>query len=170
MNDISDSENINLSESVDAAGSAASTSSMGSSSSGEATGPRDRTPDHLSGLSDIPSGSEHATPTSRGQTGAARLEEILRVGPSTAPDRQFVEDLGRATQARPTSIAGLAVEGGNAAEKTASQASTFGRSGDVASDSTDQSGEEIHARQRLRSWGGVRQRHEGVPQGGHGDG
>ncbi|GMN69154.1 hypothetical protein TIFTF001_038208 [Ficus carica] len=101
MSDISDSENIGLSENVDAAGSAASTSSMGSSSAGEATGPRDRTPDHLSGISDIPSGSDHATPTSRGQTGAARLEEILRVGPSTAPDRQFVEELGRATQARP---------------------------------------------------------------------
>ncbi|GMN27968.1 hypothetical protein TIFTF001_049417 [Ficus carica] len=153
MSDISDSENIGLSESVDAAGSVASSSSISSSSSGEATGPRDRTPDHLSGLSDISSGSEHATPTSRGQAGAARLEEILRVGPSTAPDRQFVEDLGRATQARPASVAGPAVEGGNAAERTASQASTSGQSGDVASDSTDPSGEEIHARQRLRTRG-----------------
>ncbi|GMN69338.1 hypothetical protein TIFTF001_038391 [Ficus carica] len=153
MSDISDSENIGLSESEDAAGSAASTSSISSSSSGEATGPRDRTPDHLSGLSDIPSGSEHATPTSRGQAGAARLEEILRVGPSIAPDRQFVEDLGRATQARPASVTGPAAEGGNAAERTVSQASTSGRSGDVASDSTHPSGEEIHARQRLRSRG-----------------
>ncbi|GMN68643.1 hypothetical protein TIFTF001_037700 [Ficus carica] len=110
MSDISDSENISLSESVDAAGSAASTLSMGSSSAEEATGPRDRTPDHVSGISDIPSGSDPGTPTSRGQTGAARLEEILR-------------------------------------------ASTSGRSGDVASDSTDPSGEEIHARQRPRSRG-----------------
>ncbi|GMN60007.1 hypothetical protein TIFTF001_029094 [Ficus carica] len=130
MSDISDSENIGLSESVDAAGSAASTSSISSSSSGEATGPRDRTLDHLSGLSDIPSGSEHATLTSRGQA-----------------------DLGRATQARPASVAGPAAEGGNAAERTASQASTSGRSGNVASDSTDPSGEEIHARQWLRSRG-----------------
>ncbi|GMN20405.1 hypothetical protein TIFTF001_043081 [Ficus carica] len=142
MSDISDSENVGLSESVDAA----STSSISSPSSGEATGPRGRTPDHLSGLSDIPSGSKHVTPTSQGQEGAARLEEILRVGPSTAPDRRFVEDLGRATQARPASVAGHA-------ERTASQASTSGRSGDVASDSTDPSGEEIHARQRPRSRG-----------------
>ncbi|GMN20967.1 hypothetical protein TIFTF001_040008 [Ficus carica] len=149
MSDISDSENVGLSESVDAA----STSSISSSSFGEATGPRERTPDHLSGLSDILSGSEHATPTSRGQEGAARLEEILQVGPSTAPDRRFVEDLGRTAQARPAPVAGPAAEGGNAAERTASQASTSGRSGDVASDSTDPSGEEIHARQRLRTRG-----------------
>ncbi|GMN48526.1 hypothetical protein TIFTF001_017704 [Ficus carica] len=122
-----------LPRSVDAAGSAASTSGTSSLSSGEATGPRDRTPNHLSGLSDIPSGSEHAALTSRGRAGAARLEEILR--------------------ARPASVAGPAAEGGNAAERTASQASTSGRSGDVASDSTDPSGEEIHARQRLRSRG-----------------
>ncbi|GMN37953.1 hypothetical protein TIFTF001_042724, partial [Ficus carica] len=63
MSDISDSENAGLSESVDAV----STSSISSSSSGEATGPGERTPDHLSGLSDVPSGSEHATATSRGQ-------------------------------------------------------------------------------------------------------
>nr|GMN73997.1 hypothetical protein TIFTF001_052293 [Ficus carica]GMN74001.1 hypothetical protein TIFTF001_052294 [Ficus carica] len=149
MSDISDSENIGLSESVDAA----STSSISSSSSGEATGPRERTSDHLSGLSDIPFGSEHASPTSRGQEGAARLEEILQVGPSTAPDCRFVEELDRAAQARPASVTGPAAEGGNAAERTASQASTSGRSGDVASDSTDPSGEEIHARQRLRTRG-----------------
>ncbi|GMN20173.1 hypothetical protein TIFTF001_043018 [Ficus carica] len=116
-------------------------------------GPRERTPDHLSGLSDIPSGSEHATATSRGQEGAARLAEILQVGPSTAPDRRFVEDLGRAAQTRPASVAGPAAEGGNAVERTASQASISGRSSYVASDSTDPSGEEIHARQRLRTRG-----------------
>ncbi|GMN65576.1 hypothetical protein TIFTF001_034652 [Ficus carica] len=54
MSDLSDSENVGLSESVDAV----STSSISSSSSGEATGPLERTPDNLSGLSDIPSGSE----------------------------------------------------------------------------------------------------------------
>ncbi|GMN58991.1 hypothetical protein TIFTF001_028076 [Ficus carica] len=143
MSDISDSENISLSESVDAAGSTASTSSMSSSSVGEATGPRDRTPNHLSGISDIPSGSDPVTPTSRGQTGAARLEEILRVGPSTVPDRQFVEELGRAAQARLAPIVDLTAEGGGASERTASQASTSGRSDDVTSDSTDPSGEEI---------------------------
>ncbi|GMN23313.1 hypothetical protein TIFTF001_043666 [Ficus carica] len=142
MSDLSDSENVGLSESVDAV----STSSISSSSSGEATGPRERTPDNLSGLSDIPSGSE-------GQEGAARFDEILRVGPSTAPDHRFVEDLGRATQARPASVADPAAKGGNASEMTASQASTSGRSGDVASDSTDPSGEDIHACQRLRTWG-----------------
>ncbi|GMN22435.1 hypothetical protein TIFTF001_047435 [Ficus carica] len=149
MSDISDSENVGLSESVDAV----STSSISSSSSGEATGPRERTPDHLSGLSDIPSGSEQANATSRGQEGAARLAEILQVGPSTAPDHRFVEDLGRAAQTRPASVPGPAAEGGNAAERTASQASTSGRSSDVASDSTDPFGEEIHARQRLRTRG-----------------
>ncbi|GMN38399.1 hypothetical protein TIFTF001_007630 [Ficus carica] len=153
MSDISNSENISLSESVDAAGSTVSTSSMSSSSAGEATGPRDRTPDHLSGISNIPSGSDPATPTSRGQTDAARLEEILRVGPSTVPDRQFVEELGRAAQARAAPIVDLTAEGGGAPERIASQASTSGRSGDVASDSTDPSGEEIQARQRPRSLG-----------------
>ncbi|GMN65434.1 hypothetical protein TIFTF001_034490 [Ficus carica] len=142
MSDLSDSENVGLSESVDAV----STSSISSSLSGEATGPWERTPDNLSGLSDIPSGSE-------GQEGAARLDEILRVDPSTAPDRRFVEDLGRAAQTRPASVAGPTAERGNAAERTASQASTSGRSGDVASDSTDPSGEDIHARQRLRTRG-----------------
>ncbi|GMN21565.1 hypothetical protein TIFTF001_043343 [Ficus carica] len=93
---------------------AVSTSSVSSSSSGEATGPGERTPDHLSGLSDVPSGSEHATATSRGQEGAARLAEILQVGPSTAPDRRFVEDLGRAAQTRPASVPGPAAEGGGA--------------------------------------------------------
>ncbi|GMN24479.1 hypothetical protein TIFTF001_043784 [Ficus carica] len=149
MSDISDSENAGLSESVDAV----STSSISSSSSGEATGPGERTPDHLSGLSDVPSGSEHATATSRGQEGASRLAEILQVGPSTAPDRRFIEDLGRAAQTRPASVPGPAAEGGNAAERTASQASTSGRSGDVASDSTDPSGEDIHARERPRTRG-----------------
>ncbi|GMN70023.1 hypothetical protein TIFTF001_039067 [Ficus carica] len=116
MSDISDSENISLSESVDAAGSTASTSSMSSSSARGATGPRDRTPDHLSGISDIPSGS-------------------------------------RTAQARPTPVVDLTVEGGGASERTASQASTSGRSGDVASDSTNPFGEEIQARQRPRSRG-----------------
>nr|GMN65922.1 hypothetical protein TIFTF001_034987 [Ficus carica] len=149
MSDISDSENAGLSESVDAV----STSSISSSSSGEATGPGERTPDHLSGLSDVPSGSEHATATSRGQEGASRLAEILQVGPSTAPDRRFIEDLGRAAQTRPASVPGPAAEGGDAAGRTASQASTSGRSGDVASDSTDPSGEDIHARERPRTRG-----------------
>ncbi|GMN22690.1 hypothetical protein TIFTF001_043565 [Ficus carica] len=149
MSDISDSENAGLSESVDAI----STSSISSSSSEEATGPGERTPNHLSGLSDVPSRSEHATATSRGQEGASRLAEILQVGPSTAADRRFVEDLGRAAQTRPASVPGPAAEGGNAAERTASQASTSGRSGDVASDSTDPSGEDIHARERPRTRG-----------------
>ncbi|GMN47286.1 hypothetical protein TIFTF001_016461 [Ficus carica] len=153
MSDISDSENISLSESVDAAGSTTSTSSTSSSSAGEATGPRDRTPDHLSGISNIPSGSDPVTPTNRGQTGAARLEEILRVGPSTVPDRQFVEELGGAAQARPAPVVDLTVEEGGASERTASQASTSDRGDGVASDSTDPSGEEIQARQRPRSQG-----------------
>ncbi|GMN68286.1 hypothetical protein TIFTF001_037348 [Ficus carica] len=153
MSDISDSENISLSESVDVAGSTASTPSTRSSSVGEATGPRDRTPDHLSGISDIPSRNDPVMPTSRGQTGAARLEDILRAGPSTVPDRQFVEELGWTAQARPAPVVDLTAEGGDASERTASQASTSGRGDGVAFDSTDPSGEEIQARQRPRSRG-----------------
>ncbi|GMN69825.1 hypothetical protein TIFTF001_038868 [Ficus carica] len=61
-------------------GSSASTSSTSSSSAGESTGPRGRTPDHLSGISDIFSPSDPVSPTGREQGGAARLEEILRAG------------------------------------------------------------------------------------------
>ncbi|GMN47959.1 hypothetical protein TIFTF001_017139 [Ficus carica] len=120
MSDISDSENISLSESVDAAGSTASTSSTRSSSAREATGPKDQTPDHLLGISDILSRSDPVTPTSQEQTGAARLEEILRAGPSTVPDRQFVEELGGAAQARPAPVVDLTADGGGSSKRTAS--------------------------------------------------
>ncbi|GMN61201.1 hypothetical protein TIFTF001_030284 [Ficus carica] len=153
MSDMSDSENVNLSKSADVTGSTASTSSTRSSSAGEATGPSGQMPDNLSGISDIPSPSDPVTPISREQTGAARLEEILRVGPSTAPERGFTEELGGAAQAPLAPVVDLTAEGGDAAERTASQASTSGRGDDTASDSSDPSGEDIHDHQRPRSRG-----------------
>ncbi|GMN61911.1 hypothetical protein TIFTF001_030999 [Ficus carica] len=122
MSYLSDSEN--LSESVDVTGSSTSTSSTSSSSAGESMGQRGRTPDHLSGFSDIPSPSDLVSPTSREQGGAARLEEILQAGPT---------------------------EGGDASKRTASQASMSGREDTPGSESSDLSGEHIQARQRPRS-------------------
>ncbi|GMN51147.1 hypothetical protein TIFTF001_020295 [Ficus carica] len=150
MSYLSDSEN--LSESVDVTGSSASTSSTSSSSAGESTGPRGRTLDHLSGIWDIPSLSDPVSPTSREQGGAARLEEILQVGPSTIPDRQFIEELGGAAQAQPAPVVDLTAEGGDASERTASQASMSGREDTPGSESTELFGEQIQARQRPHSW------------------
>ncbi|GMN52755.1 hypothetical protein TIFTF001_021890 [Ficus carica] len=70
MSDLSDSENDALSGSADITGSWSLTSST-SSSIGEVAAPRDRTPDHLSGISDIPFSSDPVTLISRGQEGAA---------------------------------------------------------------------------------------------------
>ena len=147
MSDISDSENANLSESLEATGSEVS-SSTESSSAVEATGPREPTPDHLSGISDIPSPRSQGSPTRRRQTGAERLKEILRAGPSTA-----IEELNGAFQAQPAPVVDLTAEEGEAAERTASQASTSGREDVLASDSTDPSGEDTEVRGRPASRG-----------------
>ncbi|GMN18672.1 hypothetical protein TIFTF001_050825 [Ficus carica] len=149
----SDSENSGLSESLDITGSEASSSRTRSSSVGEVMGPEGRTPDHLSGISDIPSPGDQVSPANRELSGAARLEKALRVGPGTAPDRRFVEELGGSFQAPTAPVVDLTVEGGEAAERSAGQASTSGREGDSVSDSTDPSGEDTEARDRPASRG-----------------
>ncbi|GMN63039.1 hypothetical protein TIFTF001_032114 [Ficus carica] len=78
MSYLSDSEN--LSESVDVTGSSALTSSTSSSSAGESTGPRGRTPVHLSGISDIPSPSDPVSPTSREQAQPAPVVDLTAEG------------------------------------------------------------------------------------------
>ena len=151
MSDISDSENAGLSESLDITGSEASSSRTRSSSAGEVMGPEGRTPDHLSGISDVPSPSDQVSPANRELSGAARLEEILRVGPGTVPDRRFVEELSGTSRAPPAPVVDLTAEGREASERSAGQASTSGREGDPASDSTDPSGEDTEARDRPAS-------------------
>ena len=146
MSDPSDSENDNLSGSVDVTGSSGSTSST-SSSSIEVAASKDRTPDHLSGISDIPSPSDPVTPTSRGKEGAAQLEEILQVGPSSRSDRQFIKELNGAAQVQLAPVVDLTVEGGDASERMASQASMSGREDSQGSESFAPTGEPIHARQ-----------------------
>ena len=84
MSDMSDSENAQMSGYADVTGSSSlilSSSSDTTETIGEATAQRDRTPDNLSGISDIPSSGRPATPTSYAREGVARLEEILQVGP-----------------------------------------------------------------------------------------
>ncbi|GMN67781.1 hypothetical protein TIFTF001_036833 [Ficus carica] len=153
MSDISDSENAGLSESLDITGSEASSSRTRSSSVGEVMGPEGRTPDHMSGISDIPSPGDQVSPANRELSGAARLEKIPRVGPGTAPDHRLVEELGGSFQAPTAPVVDLTVEGGEAAERSAGQASTTGREGESVSDSTDPSGEDTEARDRPASRG-----------------
>ncbi|GMN50976.1 hypothetical protein TIFTF001_020118 [Ficus carica] len=147
MSDLSDSENDALSESANITGSWSSTSST-SSSTGEATASRDRTLDHLSGILDISSSSDPVMPISRGQEGAARLEEILQVALGTLPDRWFIADLGRVAQVQPAPVVDLTVDVGDVHESAASQASTSGQEGSQGSESSAPTREPIHARQR----------------------
>ncbi|GMN32089.1 hypothetical protein TIFTF001_048161 [Ficus carica] len=125
MSDLSDSENDALLGNVDITRSSSPNLSTSSSSTG-ATTPRDRTPYHLSGISDVPSPSDPVTPISRGQEGAAQLEEILQVGPSSRPDRRFIEELNGVAQAQPAPVVDLTADVGNVPERAASQASTSG--------------------------------------------
>ncbi|GMN59819.1 hypothetical protein TIFTF001_028901 [Ficus carica] len=147
MSDFSNSKNEALSESANITGSSSLISST-SSSSTRATAPRDRTPDHLSGLSDVPFQSDPITPIIRGQEGTAQLEEILRVGPGTRPDRWFIEDLNGVAQAQPAPVVDLTADVGEVPERAASQASTSGREDSQGSESSAPSGEPIQARQR----------------------
>ncbi|GMN44972.1 hypothetical protein TIFTF001_014168 [Ficus carica] len=147
MSDLSDSENEALSRSIDITGSSSLVSST-SSSSTRATAPRDRTPDHLSGLSDVPSQSDPVMPISRGQEGAARLEEILQVGSGTRLDRWFIEDLHWVAKEQPAPVVDLTADAGEVPERAASQTSTSGREDSQGSESSAPSGEPIQARQR----------------------
>ncbi|GMN46320.1 hypothetical protein TIFTF001_015502 [Ficus carica] len=106
MSSVSNSENDALSGSADITGSSSSGTSTSSS----------ETASTASGL---------VMPTSRRREGAARLEEILQVGPSTHPDNRFVIELNR-TPAGPPPPTVIIVEEGASSERTASQASTSG--------------------------------------------
>ena len=139
MSDLSDSENDTLSGTLGLSGSSSSSTSTSTSSS-QGVAIHEQTPDQLSGLSDVPS------PGNR--EGAARLQEILQVGSGTRPDRRFIDELGEAVRAPPVAAVDPSAEVGEAAERTASEASTSGRDASQGSDSTAPPGEPIHARQK----------------------
>ena len=97
---LSDSQNDYSSEDADITGSSSLSSSSSSSSktTGEVAEQAGRTPDNLSSMYGIPSQSSFDAPTSKAIEGAARLQEILQVGPATRPYQEFIEELNRATQ------------------------------------------------------------------------
>ncbi|GMN32892.1 hypothetical protein TIFTF001_048225 [Ficus carica] len=124
MSDVIDSKNKALSGSVDITGD----SNLGSSPS----------------TSSSSSSGTPVTLTSRRREGAARLEEILRVGAGTRPDSLFIRELRGVApeppvQANPTDIA---------SEMSAGQTSTSGREGTESSDSPDPAGEPLDDRDR----------------------
>ncbi|GMN60138.1 hypothetical protein TIFTF001_029205 [Ficus carica] len=124
MSDVTDSENEALSGSVDVTGDSDPGSSLSTSSSSSSGTP--------------------VTPTSRRSEGAARLEEILRVGAGTRPDSLFIRELRGAdpeppVQANPTGVA---------SERSTGQTSTSGREGTESSDSPDPAGEPLDDRDR----------------------
>ncbi|GMN33109.1 hypothetical protein TIFTF001_003971 [Ficus carica] len=124
MSDVTDFENETLSGSVDVTGDSDLGSSPSTSSSSSSGTP--------------------VTPSSRHREGAARLEEILRVGAGTRPDSLFIRELCGAApeppvQANPTDVA---------SERSAGQTSTSGREGTESSDSPDPTGEPLDDRDR----------------------
>ncbi|GMN59081.1 hypothetical protein TIFTF001_028173 [Ficus carica] len=121
MSSFSDSEN-SLSGSADAAGTSWSSSSFTSSEAASSVG---RTPDQLSGFSEGSSVEIIETPTSRGMEVSAH----------------------HAVSQAPVAAEEVAT-GGEAVERTASQASTFGREGSESSGSSAPRGEPIEACQR----------------------
>ncbi|GMN59471.1 hypothetical protein TIFTF001_028552 [Ficus carica] len=133
MSSVSDSENDALSGSADITGSSSSGTSTSTSSS--------ETASTTSGL---------VTLTSRRREGAARLEEILQVGPSTRPDSRFIIELSRVSAAPPPPAV-IVVEEGASSEMMTSQASTSGREGSESSESTAPVGEPVDSRNRSAS-------------------
>lgn len=121
MSNITDSENEALSGSMDVTGGSSSEMSPSTSST-----------------------SESVTPTSRRGEGAARLEEILLVGSSTRPDSRFICELGEATAEVPIQVNPTE----DARERSAGEASTFGREGTESSDSSTPAGEPVGDRDR----------------------
>lgn len=115
MRSLLDSENRSLSGDADITGSSNSSSgtSTTNSSSSEETESTGQTPDNLSGISDIPS------PTSQGREGAARLQEILQVGPSTLLDSRFIQELDQTAAVQPTSVVIPTTERDVASERSA---------------------------------------------------
>ncbi|GMN59306.1 hypothetical protein TIFTF001_028390 [Ficus carica] len=142
MSDLLDSENPILSRNADITGSSSFTTSTSSDSTGETTTSRERTLDHLSGLSDV------SSPDNR--EGVAMLEEILRVGPSMRLDPRFINELNRAALVPPTPASGAIAREQDVPERAASEASTSGREDFESPDSTPPAGEPIQVLQRAR--------------------
>ncbi|GMN47573.1 hypothetical protein TIFTF001_016751 [Ficus carica] len=111
---LSDSENDNLSGDADITGSSSSIVSSSSDTTGEMAKRGARTPDHLSGILDIPSSDKPATPSNQAQKGAARLEQILQMSKATRPDQEFIEELNGATQVQPAPLVNLTADGDTA--------------------------------------------------------
>ena len=126
---ISNSENDNLSGDVDVTGSSSSIVSSSSDTTGEAAEQGARTPDNLSGISDIPSPDRSVSPTAQAREGVAQLEQILQVGLATRPDQEFIEELNGVAQVQPALVVNLMAGRDAASERTASQASISCREG-----------------------------------------
>ncbi|GMN19420.1 hypothetical protein TIFTF001_039814 [Ficus carica] len=109
-----------------------------------------RTPDHLLGISDVPSPDRPPTPTSWVREGVARLEQILRIDPGTRPDQGFIDEINGAGLAQPAPVVDLTAGGDDAYERTASQASTTGREGSESSRSMPPAEEPVQTHQRNR--------------------
>ncbi|GMN38326.1 hypothetical protein TIFTF001_007552 [Ficus carica] len=112
------------------------------------TSPGIQTPGLSPSTSSSSSSGTPVTPTSRRREGAARLEEILRVGAGTRPDSLFIRELHGATpeppvQANPTDVA---------SERSAGQTNTSGWEGTESSDSPDPAGEPLDDRDRPEGW------------------
>ncbi|GMN71532.1 hypothetical protein TIFTF001_053415 [Ficus carica] len=131
MSSVSDSEYDALSGSAKITGSSSSGTSTSSSEAASTA----------SGL---------VTPTSRRRDGAALLEEILQMGPSTRPDNRFVIELNRAPAAPPPPAI-IVIEEGASSERTASQANASGREGFESSESTAPAREPVDDRNRSAS-------------------
>ncbi|GMN66606.1 hypothetical protein TIFTF001_035673 [Ficus carica] len=96
MSDMTDSENEVLSGSVDITGDSDTGASSNTSSS---------------------SSSTSVTPTSRRIEGAARLVEILQVGPGTCPDNRFIRELDGAASEPPVQATSTGVASERSAGK-----------------------------------------------------
>lgn len=121
---MSDSKNDYLSGDTDIMGSSSSIVSSSSDTTEKAVEQGARTPDHLSGMTDIPSPDKPPTPNSQVQEGTAQLEQILRMGPATRPNQGFIDELNGAAQAHPAPVVDLKADGDAASKRTTSQANT----------------------------------------------
>lgn len=128
MSDLSDSENEALSRSIDTEGSSSSGTNTNSSSSS----------------------SEPASPAIRRGEGPSHLVEILQVGPTTRPDRRFIQELGTAEAEPPVGVNPVAEA---ASERSSGQVSTSGRGEAEDPDSPPPAGEEVVGRNRPASRG-----------------
>lgn len=87
-------ENYNLSEQVDVIGSSKSTDFSDSiDSTTDSVEQVGRTLDNFSGILDIPTPRGGPMPTRYKRESAQRLRQILNLGPTTLPDRSFMDEL-----------------------------------------------------------------------------